>query len=81
MIPVNPGAGGAGTGQWHANDAEPLPKEYADAFPQFDAGDLLISFRNINLVFVASPTTGEIKWCRGWSAGHVKSRPKHNCRG
>ncbi|MEM8667916.1 MAG: arylsulfotransferase family protein [Planctomycetota bacterium] len=63
---------GSGSGYWHVNDAEPLPAELAEAFPQFDVGDLLMSFRNINLIFVCSPVTGEIKWWRvgNWRRQH-----------
>ncbi|MFP4268008.1 MAG: arylsulfotransferase family protein [Spirochaetaceae bacterium] len=50
--------------KWHFNDAEPLPEEYADSFPDFEAGDLLLSLRSLNAVMVADPDTGEIKWWR-----------------
>ncbi len=46
---------------WHNNDAEPLPAEYADRFA-FNAGDLLISYRHLNLVYVLDPETLETKW-------------------
>jgi hypothetical protein len=48
----------------HLNDIEPLPSSMADAYPQFESGDLLLSLRNINLVLVVDPDTKEVKWHR-----------------
>lgn len=46
---------------FHPNDVEPLPAAYADAFPMFDPGDLLLSIRNLNLLMVIDQT-GKVKW-------------------
>lgn len=46
----------------HLNDIEELSAEMAAAFPRFEAGDLVISLRQLNLVFVMDPDTREIKW-------------------
>jgi hypothetical protein len=46
----------------HLNDIEELSADMAAAFPQFDAGDLVISLRQLNLVFVVDPDTRAIKW-------------------
>lgn len=46
----------------HLNDVEVLPAELAPAFPMFEAGDLLVSLRNLNLLLVLSPASGRIKW-------------------
>jgi len=46
----------------HPNDLEELLPGMAAAFPQFEAGDLLISNRNINQVAVIGRKTGAVKW-------------------
>jgi len=46
----------------HLNDIEPLRPSMADEYPLFDAGDLLVSLRNLDLVFVFDPDSGTTKW-------------------
>jgi hypothetical protein len=46
----------------HLNDVEPLPSSLAGEYPLFDAGDLLVSLRKVDLVFVFDPETKEVKW-------------------
>ena len=51
---------------FHPNDLEVLTDELAPLFPQFEAGDLLLSFRNIDMVAVMDPESLEIRW---WAQG------------
>lgn len=47
---------------FHLNDVEALPASMADAFPMFEAGDLLISMRELNLVGVLDPDERRFRW-------------------
>ncbi|MGB3177280.1 MAG: arylsulfotransferase family protein [Albidovulum sp.] len=47
---------------FHPNDVEVLRADMASAFPQFEAGDLLVSMRNIDMVAVIGRKDGRIKW-------------------
>jgi len=51
---------------FHPNDIEVLHSDMADSFPGLQAGDLLISLRNLHLVAVIDPVSYEVKW---WSHG------------
>jgi Arylsulfotransferase (ASST) len=46
----------------HTNDVEILSRKDAAAFPLFEAGDAVVSFRNINLIIVFDPDSGVVKW-------------------
>lgn len=46
----------------HLNDIEPLPAEMAPEYPLFEAGDLVVSLRNLDLVLVVDPDTRRVKW-------------------
>lgn len=46
---------------FHPNDVEELLPEMAEAFPMFEAGDLLLSIRELDMVAVISQG-GEMKW-------------------
>lgn len=51
---------------FHANDVEALRPDMAAAFPSFEAGDLLLSLREVNLVAVIDPDDGTLRW---WQHG------------
>jgi len=50
----------------HVNKIAELPAERADRFPMFEAGDLLLSLREQNLVMVVDPASRAVKW---WQIG------------
>jgi len=49
-------------GEFHLNDIEELSPERAPAFPMFAAGDLLMSFRNLNMLVVTDARAAKVKW-------------------
>ncbi len=70
-----PGKGGHdGGGQdiFHPNDVEVLRAQMAPAFPEFAAGDLLVSVREANLVAVLDGSDYHVKWSRSgpWFSQH-----------
>ena len=46
----------------HLNDVEPLSDAMAPQYPLFDSGDLLVSVKHLNLIFVFDPASGAVKW-------------------
>ena len=46
----------------HLNDVEVLREDMAKAFPQFRAGDILMSLRNIHTLLVVDGQTWQVKW-------------------
>ncbi len=46
----------------HVNNIEVLTAELAPAFPDFAAGDFMVSMRNINTVVILDGRTLEVKW-------------------
>jgi hypothetical protein len=56
----------------HVNKVEELTSDIAAKFPQFATGDLLLSDRAHNLLFVIDPATERVKWWRigPWQRQH-----------
>ncbi len=46
----------------HLNDVEPLSPAMAGEYPRFEAGDLLVSLRNLDLVLVLDPESLPVRW-------------------
>jgi len=57
---------------FHPNDVEILTRDLAPHFPMFNAGDMLISLRNLDTIAVIDRRTHKIKWfARGpWRRQH-----------
>jgi hypothetical protein len=50
----------------HTNDVEILSASMADAFPLFEAGDIMLSSRNLNQIWILDAKTHKLKW---WQTG------------
>ncbi len=46
----------------HLNDVEILEADCAARYPLFEAGDVLVSLRNLNALLVIDPQTEQVKW-------------------
>ena len=50
----------------HLNKIEELTSDLAEDFPDFGAGDLALSIRELNMIMIVDPAQGEVKW---WKIG------------
>lgn len=50
----------------HLNDVEVLGADMAGAFPQFNTGDIMLSLRNLNQLWILDADTQALKW---WFSG------------
>ncbi len=48
----------------HMNDVDPLPPALAERFAGFEAGDVLLSLRSLNLVMAVDPESQKVRWYR-----------------
>jgi len=46
----------------HLNDIEELPADIADQFPDFESGNLLLSFRHLNMLLIVDPDSWRVRW-------------------
>ena len=53
-------------GEFHLNEVEELSPEQAADFPMFQAGDLMLSLRNRNMILITDAEVKRIKW---WKVG------------
>ncbi|SPH18089.1 hypothetical protein DEA8626_01619 [Defluviimonas aquaemixtae] len=51
-------------GEFHLNEVEELSPELAPDFPMFEAGDLMLSLRNRNMIVVTDAEVTKVKWYR-----------------
>lgn len=61
----------------HLNDAVVLQEDKAAEFPDFAAGDLMVSLRSLNMVGVIDPVTERFKWHAVGSSHHQHSPRFH----
>jgi hypothetical protein len=54
--------GGSHKDLLHLNDIDVLSASNAGAFPLFEAGDIMISLRNLNLLLVIDPASEMVRW-------------------
>jgi hypothetical protein len=75
LFTISGGQGPPGVDIFHANTLEVIERDvFSDGRQIFNKGDLLVCFRNLDIIAVIDPVTERIKWT--WGPGEIRM-PHH----